>query len=47
MTNKIAIWLGILLIGAIAIDVFLSGPVHLVFLGKKFFELLDWVAFWR
>jgi len=47
MTNKIAIWLGLLLTIAVLIDVSLWGSEHLIFLGKKFFELLDWVAFWR
>ena len=47
MTNKLAIWLGLILIAAIVIDVLTYGPVHMVFLGKKMFELLDWVAFWR
>jgi len=23
------------------------GTEHLIFLGKKFFELIEWIAFWR
>ena len=47
MTNQIAIVMGIMLTAAIAIDVALFGSEHMVFLGKKLFELIDWVAFWR
>ena len=47
MTNKIALVLGFVIIAAIVADYFLFGPVHLVFLGKKLFELMDWIAFWR
>ena len=47
MTNTIAIVLAILIIGAVAIDTVLFGTEHLLFLGKKFFELIEWIAFWR
>lgn len=47
MTNLIAFILGLLLIAAIAIDVTFYGTEHMVFLGKKFFELIEWIAFWR
>ncbi|MEP5730069.1 MAG: hypothetical protein ABJL67_11950 [Sulfitobacter sp.] len=47
MTNLIAIILGIILIIAIALDVTLYGNEHLIFLGKKLFELIEWIAFWR
>ncbi|WP_299145114.1 hypothetical protein [uncultured Tateyamaria sp.] len=47
MTNSNAIFLGLLIIGAITVDVMLYGSEHLVFLGKKFAELLEWIAFWR
>ncbi|SDG24938.1 hypothetical protein [Alloyangia pacifica] len=47
MTNRIALWLGALLILAFAVDVLLYDTRHLVFLGRKIFNLLDWVAFWR
>ncbi len=47
MTNRIAVVLGGVLIAAIALDLFLSGPDHLIFLGKKLFDLIEWAAFWR
>jgi hypothetical protein len=47
MTNKIAIWLGLLVIAGLVTDLTLGDGSNLLFLSKKFFELLDWVAFWR
>ncbi|MFK7834859.1 MAG: hypothetical protein AB8B60_01450 [Sulfitobacter sp.] len=47
MTNRIAIILGLLLIAAIVVDVMFYGNEHMVFLGKKLFELIEWIAFWR
>ncbi|MCB1335684.1 MAG: hypothetical protein KDK26_19120 [Roseivivax sp.] len=47
MTNSIAITLGAFLLGGLGLDYFLFGDDHLVFLGKKFFDLLQWAAFWR
>jgi len=47
MTTKTAIGLGLLIIASLAIDIALFGTVHLVFLGKRLFELIDWIAFWR
>lgn len=47
MTNRIAIVLGLLLIVAVILDGLIYGNEHLVFLGKKLFELIEWLAFWR
>jgi hypothetical protein len=47
MTNTIAVVLALILIAAISIDVALYGSEHMVFLGKRLFELIDWIAFWR
>ncbi|MEP2716563.1 glyceraldehyde-3-phosphate dehydrogenase [Pseudophaeobacter sp.] len=47
MTNKIAIWLGLILITGIVADLVLAQGANLVFLSKKLFELIDWIAFWR
>mgnify|MGYP001576776941 FL=1 len=47
MTNRIALWLGVVLIGLIAADLMLVGDKHLVFLGKKMVDLIEWMAFWR
>jgi hypothetical protein len=47
MTNSIALVLGLLILAALGVDLLLHGTEHLVFLGKKLFDLIDWVAFWR
>ena len=47
MTNSVAIFLGVAIVGAIAADVMIFDSANLVFLGKKFAELLEWIAFWR
>ncbi len=47
MTHKIALMLGFIILVAIAIDIMLAGTGHMVFLGKRLFELIDWIAFWR
>lgn len=47
MTNRIALVLGLLLVGAIALDLFLYDSRHLIFVGKKLFDLTEWMAFWR
>ncbi|MBJ6370263.1 hypothetical protein [Sedimentitalea arenosa] len=47
MTNSIALVLGLLILAALGMDLLLHGTEHLVFLGKKLFDLIDWVAFWR
>ena len=47
MTNRSALILALLLIAAITIDVMLYGSQHVIFLSKKFTDLLEWLAFWR
>lgn len=47
MTNRIAIILGGLIIIALIIDAIIFGSDHLVFLGKRLAELIEWLAFWR
>lgn len=47
MTNSIALVLGGLVVGLIAIDLVLFGTEHMVYLGKKMFDLIEWLAFWR
>ncbi len=47
MTNPIALFLGFILIAAIVADVTFYGTEHMVFLGKKLLELIEWIAFWR
>lgn len=47
MTNPIALVLAILLIGALVLDTLNYGNEHLIFLSKKFLDLIEWLAFWR
>lgn len=47
MTNSIALVLGTLMVGLIALDWAVFGTEHMLFLGKKMFDLIDWMAFWR
>jgi hypothetical protein len=47
MTNQLALILGAILFALIGLDLAVFGGDNLLFLGKKFFWLIDWVAFWR
>ncbi|KIN60788.1 hypothetical protein Z945_1767 [Sulfitobacter noctilucae] len=47
MTNTIAAILALLLVSAVVVDVLFYGTEHMIFLGKKMFELIEWIAFWR
>ena len=47
MTNPIALVLGLLILLALGVDLILFGSGHMVFLGKKLFQFLEWLAFWR
>ena len=47
MTNPIAMVLGFLIVAAIAADMLVYGDEHMIFLGKKMFAFIDWIAFWR
>ncbi|MFY9212500.1 MAG: hypothetical protein WAO69_15385 [Aestuariivita sp.] len=47
MTNPIALVMAVLILGAIAVDVTIYGTAHLLFLGKKLADLIEWLAFWR
>lgn len=47
MTDRIALYLGLLLAAFIAADLGLNGGEILLFLARKFIVLMDWVEFWR
>ncbi|MCR9110119.1 glyceraldehyde-3-phosphate dehydrogenase [Marivita sp. XM-24bin2] len=47
MTNSLAIGLGLLILGGLAVDAFLTGGDGFMFLAGKGLELLEWIAFWR
>ncbi|URF48393.1 hypothetical protein [Dinoroseobacter shibae] len=46
MTTKIAIWLGVLLIGAALFDVLARDSTALIALGRRLIEVIDWMRFW-
>ena len=47
MTNQIAIALGVMILAATCLDMFAFGGSNLLYLARKFAELIEWVAFWR
>lgn len=47
MTNTIAIFIAVCVLGFVAVDIVYFEKANLLFLSKKFLELLSWVAFWR
>ena len=47
LTNRTALVLGIVLLLVLATDLALYGAEHLVFLGKRLMDLIEWMAFWR
>jgi len=47
MTNPIAVFLAVVILTGLGYDlVFMDGQSTLI-LAKKFFDLVEWVAFWR
>ena len=47
MSNTVAVVLGLFIVRLITGDVVFFDSANLVFLGKKMFELIEWMAFWR
>ncbi|MFY0679847.1 MAG: hypothetical protein JXR13_04655 [Thalassovita sp.] len=47
MTNQIALGLALFIAAIILGDIFMTGGGNLLFLGKKFADLIEWTAFWR
>ena len=47
MTDRIALALAILLAALIGADLMLNGGNVLLFLARKFLDLMEWVEFWR
>jgi hypothetical protein len=47
MTNQIAIVLGALILLGIGYDALAHDGVNLLFLARKFADLVEWLAFWR
>ncbi|WP_415182586.1 hypothetical protein [Phaeovulum sp.] len=47
MTNKIALGIGLLIVAFFLIDFVFYGWNASLFIAKKIFDLVDYVAFWR
>lgn len=47
MTNRIAAILALIITGLIAMDIFVNDGVTVLFVMKKMWKLIDWMAFWR
>ncbi len=47
MTDRIAVWLAVVIAAAIAADLALNDGAALFFLAQKFLDLIEWVVFWR
>jgi hypothetical protein len=47
MTNTIALYLGLAILAALGLDIFLNEARALVFLMQKLVGYIEYVAFWR
>ena len=47
MTDRLAIVLGLVIVAAIAADLIANSGQALMFLLKKFADMVEWMAFWR
>ncbi|ETA52126.1 MULTISPECIES: hypothetical protein [Ponticoccus] len=47
MTNSLAIALGLAIAAFVAADLLLFDGTNLLFLARKLYWLIDWLAFWR
>ena len=47
MTNRIALWLAAVLILAVLVDAAAFDWGGILFLARKFLELVNYIAFWR
>jgi len=47
MTNRIAAILALTITALLALDIFMNDGTTVLFLMKKLWKLIDWMAFWR
>lgn len=47
MTNKIAVWLFLIIVALLAVDYLRYDWANTIFLLRKFLQLIEWTAFWR
>lgn len=47
MTNRIAVYLGLFIVALIVLDITMNEGDRVIFLMKKFWDLIEYSAFWR
>jgi hypothetical protein len=47
LTNTIALWIGLIITGALIADFALNSGEASIFLARKFLDLIEWVDFWN
>lgn len=47
MSNRTSLVLALIIVALVLLDLTFFGTEHLIFLGKKLADLIDWIAFWR
>jgi hypothetical protein len=47
MTDRIALWLFLLIVLGLFLDYWFQGMGGLIFLAAKLGQLIEWMAFWR
>jgi hypothetical protein len=47
LTNRLALALGLLIVAALIADGVLNDGAALMFLLRKFVDMVEWLAFWR
>lgn len=47
MSNRTSLILALIIVGLVLLDLAFFGTEHVIFLGKKLADLIEWVAFWR
>jgi len=47
MTNGVAVTLALMIAAALGLDFFLNDLQASLFLTRKIFDLIEWLAFWR
>jgi len=47
MTDKLAIWMGLIIVAAVLGDIFLNGGTALLYLLRKFAAFIEYLSFWR
>ena len=47
MTNKLALFLGFLIVVGLILDFVYTDGTGTLFLARKFSDLIEWLAFWR